>query len=222
MIVTLPTKTDLLKTDIVAIDQHHKKVITSSIQIADYFGKRHSNVIRRVTALIKIGLLKIEPSYYLNQQLKKQKYHELNRDQFLLVVMGFTGDKADKFKSDFIKLFNQQETELRQWRTGRLIASDMTKAANDQIYWLKNKLAETIPTSKRCVMIFIHIQKRITKVATGSANTIRESMTSSQLHQVTELEQQVQDYIKQLRVEGVDPVQIRDNTMAMIQASNGV
>jgi Rha family phage regulatory protein len=219
---TLPTKADLLKTDIVAIDQHHKKVITSSIQIADYFGKRHSNVIRRVTALIKIGLLKIEPSYYLNQQLKKQKYHELNRDQFLLVVMGFTGDKADKFKSDFIKLFNQQETELRQWRTGRLIASDMTKAANDQIYWLKNKLAETIPTSKRCVMIFIHIQKRITKVATGSANTIRESMTSSQLHQVTELEQQVQDYIKQLRVEGVDPVQIRDNTMAMIQASNGV
>jgi Rha family phage regulatory protein len=222
MIVTLPTKTDLLKTDIVAIDQHHKKVITSSIQIADYFGKRHSNVIRRVTALIKIGLLKIEPSYYLNQQLKKQKYHELNRDQFLLVVMGFTGDKADKFKSDFIKLFNQQETELRQWRTGRLIASDMTKAANDQIYWLKNDLKKVIPNSRRCTMIFNHFQRSITKAATGSAKTKRDVMTFSQLDQVTEIEQNVQDYIKQLRLEGVDPVQIRENTMAMIQASNGV
>jgi Rha family phage regulatory protein len=222
VIVTLPTKTDLLKTDIVAIDQHHKKVITSSIQIADYFGKRHSNVIRRVTALIKIGLLKIEPSYYLNQQLKKQKYHELNRDQFLLVVMGFTGDKADKFKSDFIKLFNQQETELRQWRTGRLIASDMTKAANDQIYWLKNDLKKVIPNSRRCTMIFNHFQRSITKAATGSAKTKRDVMTFSQLDQVAEIEQNVQDYIKQLRLEGVDPVQIRENTMAMIQASNGV
>jgi Rha family phage regulatory protein len=218
----IPTKADLLKTDIVAINQHHKKVITNTIQLANHFLKRPSEINRRIALLSNKGLCRIVPSYYLNQQAKKQKYYELTRDEFLLVVMGFTGSKADKFKSDFIKLFNHQEAELTQWRAGRLIASDMTKAANDEIYWLKNKLAETIPTSKRCVMIFIHIQKRITKVATGSANTIRESMTSSQLHQVTELEQQVQDYIKQLRVEGVDPVQIRDNTMAMIQASNGV
>jgi Rha family phage regulatory protein len=220
MIVTLPTKADLLKTDIVAIDQHHKKVITSTVQIADHFGKRHSNVIRRLTALIKIGLLKIEPSYYLNQQAKKQKYYELTRDEFLLVVMGFTGSKADKFKSDFIKLFNHQEAELTQWRAGRLIASDMTKEANDEIYKLKNDLKKVIPNSRRCTMIFIHFQKSITKVATGSANTKRDLMTSSELDQVTEIEQNVQDYIKQLRLEGVDPVQIRDNTMAMIQASN--
>jgi Rha family phage regulatory protein len=219
MIVTLPTKTDLLKTDIVAIDQHHKKVITSSVQIADYFGKRHSNVIRRVTALIKKGLLKIEPSYYLNQQAKKQKYHELSRDQFLLVVMGFTGDKADRFKTEFIKLFIHQEAELKQWRAGRLIASDTTKDANDQIYKLQNELKNVIPNSRRCSMIFNHIQNRITKAATGSAGTKRGSMTSSQLHQVTELEHQVQNHIKRLRGEGVDPVQIRDDVMEMIQAA---
>ena len=220
MKVTLPTKADLLKTDIVAIDQHHKKVITSSVQIAGYFGKRHSNVIRRVTALIKKGLLKTEPSYYLNQQEKKQKYHELSRDQFLIVVMGFTGDKADRFKADFIKLFSEQEAELKQWQAGRLVAADTTKQANDQIYKLQNELKTVIPSSKRCTMIFNHIQNRITKTVTGSADTKRESMTSSQLHQVTELEQQVQNHIKRLRGEGVDPVQIRDNTMAMILASN--
>jgi Rha family phage regulatory protein len=216
---TVPTKADLLKTDIVEIDQHHKKVITNSIQVADYFGKRHSNVIRRVTALIKKDLLKTEAIFYLDRYGRGQKYHEFNRDQFLLIVMGFTGDKADKFKSDFIQLFNQQETELRQWRQGRLIASDTTKDANDQIYKLQNELENVIPNSRRCTMIFNHIQNRITKVATGSANTKRESMTFSELDQVTEIEQQVQNHIKRLRGEGVDPVQIRDDVMEMIQAA---
>jgi Rha family phage regulatory protein len=214
----LPTKAGLLKTSIVAIDQHHKKVITSTVQIADHFGKRHSNVIRRLTALIEIGLLKIEPSYYLNQQAKKQKYYELNRDQFLLVVMGFTGCRADLFKANFIKLFNQQEAELQQWQTGRLIATDTTKQANDHIHWLQNKLAEVIPSSRRCTMLFIHIQQAITKAATGSAKTKREMMTGSQLFQVGELEQQVRKIIERLRRGGIDAEQIRDDTMAMIKA----
>ena len=221
MNATLPTKADLLKTDIVAIDQHHKKVITSSVQIADYFGKPHSNVIRRITALIKKDLLKTEAIYYLDRYGRCQKFYELNRDQFLLVVMGFTGDKADRFKADFIKLFNQQEAELREWRTGRLVAADTTKQANDQIYKLQNELKAVIPSSNRCTKIFIHFQNRITKAATGSADTKRESMTSSQLHQVTELEQQVQNYIERLRGKGVDPVQIRDDTMAMILVNSG-
>jgi Rha family phage regulatory protein len=219
MTATLPTKSELLEVSLVAIDQQHKKVITSTVQIADYFGKRHSNVIRRLTALSEIGLLKIEPSYYLNQQAKKQKYYELNRDQFLLVVMGFTGSKADQFKSDFIQLFNQQETELSQWQQGRLVAIDTTKHANDQIYWLRNKLAETIPTSKRCIMLFVHIQGAITKKATGKANTNRDTMTACQLLKVGELEQQVEIHIEQLNREGLPAVHIREEVIAMIKAA---
>jgi len=214
----LPTKSEL-EVSIVAIDQHHKKVITSTVQIADYFGKRHSNVIRRLTALSAIGLLKVEPSYYLNQQAKKQKYYELNRDQFLLVVLGFTGSMADQFKADFIQLFNQQETELRQWQQGRLVAVDTTKQANDQIYLLQNKLAETIPNSKRCTMLFVHIQGAITKSVTGKANTSRNTMTAGQLLKIGNLEEQVEANIEQLNREGLPPLTIRDEVMAMIKAA---
>ena len=215
----LATKSELLEVSLVAIDQQHKKVITSTVQIAGYFGKRHSNVIRRLTALSEIGLLKIEPSYYLNQQAKKQKYYELNRDKFLLVVMGFTGSKADQFKADFIQLFNQQETELRQWQQGRLVAVDTTKHANDQIYWLRNKLAETIPNSKRCTMLFVHIQGAITKSVTGKANTSRNTMTAGQLLKIGTLEEQVEANIEQLNREGLPPLTIRDEVMAMIKAA---
>ena len=219
MTATLSTKSELLEVSIVAIDQFHKKVITNTIQLANYFLKRPSEINRRIALLSNKGLCRIAPSYYLNQQGKKQKYYELNRDEFLLVVMGFTGSKADKFKSDFIQLFNQQETELRQWQTERLVAIDTTKQANDQIYWLKKKLAETIPTSKRCTMLFVHMQGAITKRATGKANINRDTMTARQLLKVGELEQQVEIHIEQLNRDGLPPLTIRDEVMAMIKTA---
>jgi len=219
MTATLSTKSELLEVSIVAIDQFHKKVITNTIQLANYFLKRPSEINRRIALLSNKGLCRIAPSYYLNQQGKKQKYYELNRDEFLLVVMGFTGSKADKFKSDFIQLFNQQETELRQWQQGRLVAIDTTKEANEQIYWLKNKLAETIPNSKRCTMLFVHIQQAITKMATGKANTNRDTMTEGQLLKIGNLEEQVEIQIEQLYREGLPPITIRNEVIATIKAA---
>ncbi len=219
MTATLSTKSELLEVSIVAIDQFHKKVITNTIQLANYFLKRPSEINRRIALLSNKGLCRIAPSYYLNQQGKKQKYYELNRDQFLLVVMGFTGSKADQFKADFIQLFNQQETELRQWQQGRLVAVDTTKQANDQIYLLQNKLAETIPNSKRCTMLFVHIQGAITKSVTGKANTSRNTMTAGQLFKIGNLEEQVEANIEQQNREGLPPLTIRDEVMAMIKAA---
>jgi Rha family phage regulatory protein len=219
MTATLPTKSELLEVSIVATDQFHKKVITNTIQLANHFLKRPSEINRRIALLSNKGLCRIAPSYYLNQQGKKQKYYELNRDEFLLVVMGFTGSKADKFKSDFIQLFNQQETELRQWQQGRLVAIDTTKEANGQIYLLKNKLAETIPNSKRCTMLFVHIQQAITKIATGKANTNRDTMTEGQLLKISNLEEQVEIQIEQLNREGLPPIKIRNEVIATIKAA---
>ena len=219
MTATLSTKSELLEVSIVAIDQFHKKVITNTIQLANYFLKRPSEINRRIALLSNKGLCRIAPSYYLNQQGKKQKYYELNRHEFLLVVMGFTGSKADKFKSDFIQLFNQQETELRQWQQGRLVAIDTTKEANDQIHLLQNKLAETIPNSKRCTMLFVHIQQAITKIATGKANTNRDTMTEGQLLKISNLEEQVEIQIEQLNREGLPPITIRNEVIATIKAA---
>jgi len=215
----LPTKSELLEVSLVAIDQHHKKVITSTVQIADYFGKRHSNVIRILTALNKMCVLKIEPTYYLDQQGRKQVYYQLNRDEFLLVVMGFTGIKAVQFKADFIKLFNLYETELIEWQQGRRIASDKTKEANHRIDWLKSALAETIPDSNKCKMLYVHIQGAINRAVTGKANTKRESMTSSQLLKIGNMEQWVEANIEQLKREGLPALHIRDEILASLKAA---
>ncbi len=217
--MTLPTKAELLQHNLVDIDRHHKKVITNSLQVANHFDKRPSEVNRRIASLTKKGLCRIAPSYYLNQQGKQQNYYELNRDQFLLVVMGFTGDKADQFKADFIKLFNSQEAELLQWRKQSVLTSDSTKQANDKVYQLQAELAQEIPGSKRCTMIFIHFQRAITKAVTGSANTKRAMMTAHQLYQVEQLEQMVNVEIERLRLDSIAPQQIRDDVLTMIRTA---
>jgi Rha family phage regulatory protein len=215
----LPTRIDLLQGGIVTIDHQHKKVITNTLQVADHFGKRPSNVNQRIASLVKRVWLKIKPSYYLNQQGKEQKYHELNRVQFLLVVMGFTGDKADQFKADFITLFNHVEGERNYWRQQRHLASDSTKLANDNISWLQKSLAEVIPSSKRCTMLFIHVQRAIKKTATGSANTEFEDMTTCQLYRVEQLEQAVHAKIERLKTDDIAPEQIRDDVLTMIRTA---
>lgn len=219
MISTLPRKAELLQHDLVDIDQHHKKVITNTLQVADYFSKRPSEVNRRIASLTKKGLCRIAPSYYLNQQGKQQNYYELNRDQFLLVVMGFTGDKADQFKTDFIRLFNQQEAELQQWQNGRLIATNATKQANDQVAVLQADLAKVIPASNRCKMLFNHIQIAINKSVTGVGKKIdRDSLPIDQLNEIERLEHAVQAEIKQLKADGIAPEQIRDDVLVLIKA----
>jgi len=166
------------------------------------------------------GLCKFAPSYYLNKQRKKQKYYVLNREQFLLVVMGFTGDLADQFKADFIQIFNQQEAELQEWRQQRELASTSTKQANDSVHKLRMELVKIIPTSNKCKMLFIHIQQSINKVATGSAKTAREEMTRVQLLHVAQLEKKVNAEIERLTANGVPPEQLRDDVLAMIKLQN--
>tara|TARA_R110002049_G_scaffold189793_3_gene358421 strand:+ start:1693 stop:2412 length:720 start_codon:yes stop_codon:yes gene_type:complete len=215
----LPTRIDLLQGGIVTLDHQHKKVITNTIQVADHFGKRPSNVNQRIVSLVNRDRLKIKPMYYLDHHGRDQKYYELNRDQFLLVVMGFTGDKADQFKADFIQLFNSQEAELQQWRKQSVLTSDSTKQANDKVYQLQAELAQEIPESKRCTMIFIHFQRAITKSVTGTAKTERAMMTAHQLYQVEQLEQMVNNEIERLRLDGIAPQQIRDDVLTMIRTA---
>lgn len=177
----LPTRDQLVTGGLVAITNHHKHVITNSLQVAAHFGKRASNVSRRINGLMKLGVLKIEPTYYLDKQNKTQRYYELNRDQFLQVALGFTGEKAELFKRDFIELFNQQEKELNEWRTGRIKSTNGTKEGNEAIQRLQQELAVELPTSRKPAFLYVHIQNAINKAVTGSSKTKREEMTTEQL-----------------------------------------
>ncbi|TAH28032.1 MAG: hypothetical protein EAZ06_11650 [Cytophagales bacterium] len=100
-----------------------KKALTTSLKIAETFGKRHDHVIRDVESLMKEiteiidksgrGLPKIGESSYTNAQNKQQKMYLLNKQAFTLLVMGYTGVKAMQFKLDYLNAFEAMEEHIR-------------------------------------------------------------------------------------------------------------
>ena len=109
-----------MPTELVVQDSNGQP-ITDSLTVAAKFGKRHDNVVQSIKTLlgsgsvqkkIKEGLLKIQEANYIDRQGKSRTMYELDRDGFTILAMGFTGEKAHKFKKAYIAAFNAMEKKL--------------------------------------------------------------------------------------------------------------
>lgn len=93
--------------------------LTTSLLVAEKFGKEHSKVIRTIESLVlgeaNFGLANyFEKSSYVDSQNKPRPMYIMNRDGFSLLVMGFTGKKALQFKLEFINAFNEMERYIKE------------------------------------------------------------------------------------------------------------
>lgn len=98
-----------------------------SLFVAECFEKEHKNVLRDIQRITEptSGLseefrqLNFEPSYYRNKQNKRQPCYYLTRDGFTMLVMGYTGQKALKFKEMYIRRFNEMEELIKNLVSAR-------------------------------------------------------------------------------------------------------
>lgn len=97
------------------INIKNDEAVTTSLQVAEVFGKRHDNVLRAIDNLLKT-LLKNEDTpkmFFISKQKatdgQTHRMYYMNRDGFSLLVMGFTGKKALDWKVKYIQAFNQME-----------------------------------------------------------------------------------------------------------------
>lgn len=105
------------------------QILTNSLLVAEKFGKEHQHVLRDVRSLIEgVSNLGDTPMFmettYINEQ-NGQEYpmFVMNRDGFTLLVMGYTGKKALKFKLDYIAAFNFMEKQLREQQQQKPLTS---------------------------------------------------------------------------------------------------
>ena len=100
------------KKDIVRVD---------SLYVAEFFGKNHKEVLRdiRNIAAPNSGLSKefAERNFalgsYKDKQNQKRPCYYLTRDGFTILVMGYTGKKALRFKELYIRRFNEMEELIK-------------------------------------------------------------------------------------------------------------
>lgn len=103
------------------------KVTTSSLQVAEHFGKAHKSVLRAIRNL------ECSPEYHQRNfapmvfeieigsgAIRKDPAYRLTRDGFVFLAMGFTGKEAAQWKEAYIETFNRMEAELMAARSQRL------------------------------------------------------------------------------------------------------
>ena len=104
------------------------QVITTSLLVAETFEKEHRNVLKSIRKLMSATNVAVAQMFdettYVNEQGKEQPMFFMNRDGFTLLAMGFSGEKALKFKVDYINAFNNMEAELKSQQTKQLSAAE--------------------------------------------------------------------------------------------------
>lgn len=97
------------------------QIKTTSLKIAEHFGKRHDTVLRSIKNLDCSDDFRrrnfAEASYEVEQPkggVAKYSLCEMTRDGFTFLTMGFTGKQAAQWKEAYITAFNAMERELLQ------------------------------------------------------------------------------------------------------------
>ena len=123
-----------------------EQALTTSLKVAEVFGKEHFHVVRDIRNLIKemasasqkSNLKGVSPNLetppmfqettYIHEQ-NNQEYpmYLINRDGFTLLAMGFNGKKALQFKLAYIDAFNKMEQALITLAAERKVLRDSTK-----------------------------------------------------------------------------------------------
>ena len=104
--------------DVVVTRNNDGELVVTSRQVAEDFGKRHSEVLRAIEDKIEINAILRSSKYfiestYIDKANRKSKEYLLTRDGFSFLVMGFTGAKADEWKLKYIEAFNKMEQAIK-------------------------------------------------------------------------------------------------------------
>ncbi len=128
----------------ILITNTNGELTTSSLGIAERFGKRHCDVLEKISDIMaemnstENSVQYFIESIYIDNSGKSNKCYELTRDGFSLLVMGFTGKKALEWKLKYIEAFNLMEKKLKEQKP---TADDKTKAIEAKLINARTRMA---------------------------------------------------------------------------------
>ena len=126
-------------------------VFTTSLSVANVFNKRHSDILAQIREFPTDDFTErnFPLSEYTDSTGRKLPCYNLTRDGFSLLVMGFTGQKAYRWKIEFIKAFNLMEAELTRIKA----AEQNSQPPLTQIEILQSSVAILAQQEKRVSLL---------------------------------------------------------------------
>lgn len=114
--------------------EKNDKPMTDSLKVAEYFEKRHADVLRDIESLEcskEFTERNFALSFYKDDSGKRNKMRSMSFDGFMFLAMGYRGKKAAQLKEAYIKEFNRMSDFIRQIDTAKLDFHDFAQAIKD-------------------------------------------------------------------------------------------
>ena len=173
------------------------KPLCTSLQVAETFEKEHRNILRDIEKIFKtkgtedFSQLNFERTYYLDTQNKKRPMYLMTKDGFTLLVMGYSGEKAMKFKIAYIQRFNDYEQQIKNYIESREDFAPFTRAIQD---------SHEIPKSHH----FSNEMNMINRIVLGM-----DAKHFKELHGLGEV-QSIRPFLNQVQIRSIRKLQIED------------
>lgn len=210
---------------LVEIKRINKEEITvvSSLDVAETFGKRHSDVLRDIEHLQcseDFTQRNFALSCYKDSSGKTNKEYMITRDGFTILVMGYTGEKAMKFKEAYIRQFNEMEKaligKLREREKGIAVRQALTNALQ-KLQENERMHGHAYSTYTNCIykaLFGMNAKQLREKIGIGPKENVRDYLTEEELRAVQSMEclvsglidcgwgyDQIRDFVQQNHVQ---------------------
>ena len=147
---------------------HNQQAVTSSMNIAENFNKRHDHVMRDIQNLAD-DVPNFGEMFFKTVERDKNNRNRwiylMNRDGFTLLAMGFTGSKALHFKLEYINAFNEMEKAMKPRvlsESEQLRASFRLTLENaDELVEVKKEIAEVRDIAENQITLDYGEQRRL-------------------------------------------------------------
>lgn len=166
--------------------------VVSSLDVAEHFGKKHQDVLRKIENAIsnsENAKLRFQKSIYKSPDNNKSyPMYYMNRDGFSFLVMGFTGAKADEWKWKYIDAFNEMERLLTEKQTQAWVEtrqqSKLTRKAETDVLKRFVEYAQTQGSGNadKYYIIFSNLANKVVNIKE------RDNATTFQLNSLTYIE----------------------------------
>ena len=182
---------------------------TSSNIIAERFSKNHKDVMRAIdnhlakntddTLVSDFNRRNFTPVEFLDRKQELRRAYELTEEGFSFTALGFTGEKADKFKVEFIQAFFGIRDALQN-RIKAEIARDLfpcTTTKRNFVYILSNS-----DNGYLKIGVSSNVDKRISQLQTGSWAELSVEYKSMVCSNSFDIESNIHEKLKDKRVRG--------------------
>lgn len=131
---------------------------TTSLKVAEHFGKRHDRVLRAIDNIecsSEFTHLNFGVSEYKDASGKSNPYYEMTKDGFTFLAMGFTGKEAAKWKEAYINAFNKMAEQLSsnpvqlEPKTKKALPNGLSLEQQDCIKALVRQRVAELPKDKQ-------------------------------------------------------------------------